>query len=344
MTLKRFLLQNFNTSPSIFHQTKSFCIHVQKRSIDSAPIPSLLQQLQPETSKQKQHDNTQHTPSFTSDQDTQLFTRTIITPKPFNRYHHLWLHKTLTNEKRIKSLPIPTPNHKTIPIVTCIMHHIIINGPSTLESLWRGIRPLGVIKSKRRLKKTIKRYSEKYPETLPFVNINKPIEEQINTNNSDEIKSDDSDSDTDSESESESDIESGSETEFKIDSDFSDSDSSITTDSDGLQPAVYGIRPEKKEKLIRKYDEKWKEIEQEIETGKIEIYGNNVNLWWYSISEHKKPIAKGPILWNELMERSKTDKGTKGKLNKNKITNQTPVFNFAMMDEWRLLGDVIKQM
>merc|ERR1712154_652610 len=142
------------------------------------------------------------TPTF-NDGDNELYVRTLITPKPFNRYHHLWLHKTLTNEKRIKNLPIPTPNHKSLPIIVCIMNHIIINGPSTLESIWRGLRPLGVIKSKRRLKKTIKRYIEKYPDSLPFVNMNKHNISDTNTETENDDNSDiDTDSDADSGSES----------------------------------------------------------------------------------------------------------------------------------------------
>ena len=355
------LNQCFKSSSTIIHQIQPLCIYLQsKRYIDGPPTPSLLKKLQPTDSTQQQHDSTSmnssiSTPSFAQDTDTELFTRTLITPKPFNRYHHLWLHKTLTNEKRIKNLPIPIPNHKKMNILTCIMHHIINNGPSTLESLWKGLRPFGVIKSKRRLKKTIKRYIEKYPDTLPFVNINKAAADNINAKksgnseiNQDNMESDDetsSDSETGSESENDSDIDSGSESEFPIDSDFSDTDSSLSTDwdSDGLQPSVYGIRAEKKEKLIAKYERKWMEIETQIEDGDIEFYADNTSLWWYSIQEHGKPVAKGPILWDGLIERSKSDKQNKGKLNKNKITNQTPVFNFSLTDHWKLLNDVMKQ-
>merc|ERR1712154_69244 len=121
--------------------------------------------------------------------------------------------------------------------------------------------------------------------------------------------------------------------------------SSLSTDwdSDALQPSIYGIRPRKKEKIITKYEKKWKEIEGSINCGKIILYENNPNFWWYSIHENGKPVAKGPILWDELIKRSKSDKQTKAKLNKNKITNQTPVFNFAYMEYWKLLSDVIKQ-
>eukprot|EP01084_Bolivina_argentea_P129317 228392_1 len=338
MSFKRYLIHQLNHSSSIHNPTKYLYTALQKRNINGPPTPPLLQQLQHETHPKQDTHILIKTPTF-SDDDTQLFTRTLITPKPFNRYHHLWLHKTLTNEKRIKNLPIPTPNYKILPIITCIIQHINSNGPSTLETLWKGLRPLGVVRSKRRLKKTIKKYMEKYPDTLPFVNIHKHNMESESKNENESHSESDSNSDSDMESGTESD------SEFKIDSDFSESDSGITTawDTDGLQVSIYDIRPEKKEKIIKKYDKKWTEIENNISCGKIQLYHENTNLWWYSIHEHNKPVAKGPILWDELIQRAKTDKKTKGKLNKNKITNQTPVFNFAYMDYWKVLSDVMKQ-
>ena len=236
--------------------------------------------------------------------------------------------------------------------MSCIIHHIASNGPSTLDGLWRGLRPLGVIKSRRRLKKTIKKYIEKYPDTLPFVNLN--IHQQTMGSEEGEDSDSSSDSDTDSDIGSESEFDSGSESEsasdseseFRIDSDFSETDSSLSTDwdSDGMQPAVYGIRPEKKDKIIAKYTKKWERIEQKAEEGTLDLYNENSNLWWYSIHENGKPTAKGPIMWDELLQRSKTDKTTKGKLNRNKITNKTPVFNFGYMDYWKELQDVVKTM
>lgn len=341
MGLKRFLMRRSNIrNSSMCKSTRSHIHHLQKRkNNNSSPTPSLLKQLQLD-SREQQTNTTQTSLPPVGDDGSGLFTRTLITPTPFNRYHHLWLHKTLTNEKRIKNLPIPTPNHKTLPIIICIVHHIISNGPSTLESLWRGLRTLGIIKSKRRLKKTIKKYIEKYPDSLPFVNLN--THNQSATND-DAANDSNSEIDTDTES----DMESGSESDsdYHIESDFSESDSAASTDwdSDGLQPSIYGIRPEKKEKIIAKYEKKWNKIESDIESGKIQLFHENTSLWWYSVHEHGKPVAKGPILWEELMERLKSDKKSKGPLNKNKVLSSTPVFNFAHMDHWRLLSDVIKQ-
>ena len=323
--------------------------NIHRRFNESPPIPPFLRQLQPQPSsyRDKMH---KPRPSSSMDDHPELFTRTLITPQPFTRYHHLWLHKTLTNQSRIKNLPIPTPNHKAIPMMICIIHHIATNGPSTLDGLWRGLRPLGVIKSRRRLKKTVKKYIEKYPDTLPFVNINTHQQGLDGHTEGDQEEDSSTDSDTESESEfdsgSESESASDSESEFRIDSDFSETDSSLSTDwdSDGMQPAVYGIRPEKKEKITAKYAKKWARIEQKVEDGTLDLLNENSNLWWYSIHENGKPVAKGPIMWDELQQRSKTDKTTKGKLNRNKITNKTPVFNFGLMDHWKLLEDVIKTM
>eukprot|EP01083_Nonionella_stella_P143069 443830_1 len=329
MSLKKVPIQPLKHSTWCFHPSGYLWNFTQRRNMDTPPTPPLLKQLQ-RPSDTVDRTVAINTPSF-GDEDIELFSRTLITPKPFNRYHHLWLHKTLTNEKRIKNLPIPTPNYKKLPTIMCIMHHIINNGPSTLESLWRGLRPFGIVKSKRRLKKTIKRYIEKYEDTLPFVNMNKYSKSTQQTQTSDSDMDSDLDSDIDSGTDSDSD--------FKIDSDFSDSDSAVSTewDTDGLQPAIYDLRPEKKDKLIAKYDKRWNKLANDID-----LCTHNASLWWYSIHEHGKPVAKGPVSWDELIDRSKTDKKNKGKLNKNKVTNQTPVFNFAYMEYWKLLGDVVK--
>merc|ERR1719242_2573645 len=341
----------------VLKRARVLSINVQKRFNESPPIPHFLKRLQPEPSR-NQNLKPKARPASSVDDHPELFTRTLITPQPFSRYHHLWLHKTLTNQSRIKNLPIPTPNHKSVSMMTCIIHHIASNGPSTLDGLWRGLRPLGVIKSRRRLKKTIKKYIEKYPDTLPFVNLNTYQQRVDDHKEEDEGTDDDSSSDSDtesgsgtesefeSESESESESASDSESEFRIDSDFSETDSSLSTDwdSDGMQPAVYGIRPEKKEKIIAKYAKKSEKIEQKIEEGTLDLYNENSNLWWYSIHENGKPTAKGPIMWDELQQRSKTDKTTKGKLNRNKITSKTPVFNFGYMEHWKELQDVVKTM
>merc|ERR1712150_284488 len=113
-------------------------------------------------------------------------------------------------------------------------------------------------------------------------------------------------------------------------------------DTEGMQPAVYGIRPERADKITEKYTKKWERIEQKIEAGTLDLWNENSSLWWYSIHGNGKPVAKGPIMWDELQQRSQTDKSTKGKLNRNKITNKTPVFNFGLMEHWKLLEEVVK--
>ena len=99
-----------------------------------------------------------------------------------------------------------------------------------------------------------------------------------------------------------------------------------------------------KEKIEAKYAKRWQRIESKVEEGTLDLLNENSNLWWYSIHENGKPVAKGPLMWDELLQRSKTDKATKAKLNRNKITNKTPVFNFEHMEHWRLLEDVVKTM
>ena len=257
MSFRRLVIESSNTH----HKFPFHWRYLQKRNNESPPTPSLLKQLQPDSSREQASNTFGSMPI--GDDESGLFTRTLITPKPFNRYHHLWLHKTLTNERRIKNLPIPTPNYKILPTIVCIMHHLINNGSSTLESLWRGLRPLGIIKSKRRLKRSIKKYMEKYPDTLPFVNMN--AHNQATQNEDDESNSE-VDTDSESEMESESGSESETDSDFAIDSDFSESDSAISTDwdSDGMQPSVYAIRPEKKDKIIAKYEKKWNALEEDI--------------------------------------------------------------------------------
>ena len=69
-------------------------------------------------------------------------------------------------------------------------------------------------------------------------------------------------------------------------------------------------------------------------------------LWYYSIHEKRKgqetrPRAKGPLTLNQLKQRVKDDK-IKSLLIENRITMDTPVFNFIHVNHWETLNDVLR--
>ena len=87
----------------------------------------------------------------------------------------------MSEKSRISNLPIPTPNKKYYPLMVCLISHISKNGPSTIQNLWNGLKKMGVIHSKRRIKKKIKFYQTKHPQKFPLVNIAN-LENQENKN------------------------------------------------------------------------------------------------------------------------------------------------------------------
>ena len=270
----------------------------------------------------------------------ELMCRVTVTPQPFERYHSLWHKKSIAHENRIANLPIPTPNKHIIPLIDCIIHHIIENGPCTLDQLWRGIKSFGVVRSKRKLQKQILKWHAKYPDKLPFVNIN-------NINNIDGHATTTTSSSQFETNLSEMDSEIEGETSSN-ESDF-DSDNEINENNEITNKTViFDISPNNREKIVDEYNDKWIKIWKDIETNNIELLTNNKNSWFYSIHQNKKPCSKGPLTWKELIERVQTDKKKK-KYNNNShfinstiVTNKTPIYNFQYSDEWNTLDTVVK--
>ncbi|ETO28991.1 steroid receptor-interacting snf2 domain protein [Reticulomyxa filosa] len=302
-----------------------------------------------------------------------------VKPKPFQRYHKIWVEKALQNDQRIKMLAVPTPYKNIISLRYCIANHLLVNKKKIrlrqetsrkfVVVIWSGIRLLGVCSSKKNLEKAIMILQTEAPlneamekKTYDVTDdSDNTVEYDPVAEHGDEHEDDDEDDDNDNDNEDEnksdesnlttndSQDEAKSELELELDSKLQEK----TEDKTKIKP----LDKSKLERLRSANDAKaifsirdnispetkklFSDQQRYIESVMRNMNMTNEHNWWYAAFRQQKITIKGPCEWTDLMDRLVLDRKLKSHSDQFKISFDTPVFNFQLLKQWIALDDVL---